>query len=1195
MSTAPTPQELASALGLHAPTDEQARVIAHRLSPLLVVAGAGSGKTATMSQRVVHLVARGAVRPDQVLGLTFTRKATAELAQRVSARLEALGSTGVLEADPDAPEPTIATYNSFAASLVRDHGLRIGIDPEATLITEARAWQIASEIVQARTDPLPVQTLSSAVAAVLRLDAALSENLLTIEQAARDLEDLTALFEGLAAVRGLKTALGQAPARTAERLGMLEAVAAFQERKRSHALITFGDQIALACRIAENVPEAAAQVRAQYPAVLLDEFQDTSVAQVRLLSALFAGSGVTAVGDPNQAIYGWRGASAGALDSFHTHFNPAGTAALDAGADPRQATPVLPLSTAWRNDLAVLEAANVVSAPLRHHVPAPGDAQVTHIPVEPLRPRPAEAGVARGQVHAAFTSDPLAEAEVVADFMAERWRPDAELAVLARVRSAFPVLAQALEARGIPYEIVGLGGMLTVPEVADVRALVTVAADPERGDRLMRLLTGAGLGATDLRALSAHARTLARGGARTPARAQEPEAGPAEAAGHAGPTGPAEAAGPAGPAGARTASDRSGEPGAGAREDTPLLAEAVDAVARHADAARDAAGTTGPAQRPRGGQPRAVEGLSPAGARAVDRIARAVRRVRGALTLALPDVLVLAEQALGLDVEVAARVGNPMGRRALDALRTIAEQYAADVPDATVVGFLTWLDVAADQENGLDAPVVEPEPGAVQLLTVHAAKGLEWDAVAVVGLSEKSFPSYSTEPRSDLSVSDSSWMTRLDEFPHPMRSDAATLPPFEIGALEPPNVDKEEVKVALADYRLALGRHGLAEERRLAYVAITRARHEVLLTGSHLTGTATKPRPMSRFLAELWRRDLLSPLGPGLTDLDPEAANPLAGHSLTATWPPPDPQDDMTRARRAAARAVSQASAHLPGQAHRPPTGTAAPRDATGPDDTDATGPDDTQVSDGPGQVGGPRPQAGEGAPPPGPTDPLVARWREETELLLAERARRRAERPTVVLPDHLAATKVDDLRADPDRFALDLRRPLPPQPRAAGRLGTVFHEALATRLAEQGELISLTEAGVPDSLSRRDRDRVERWLTTAEELPLLAGHVLTDTETELELTLAGTTLRCRLDAVFWNPATSTWLIVDWKTGRRRVPVDQLSVYVHAWAAAHGVGTQAVRAAYVYVDPPGGQVDELRAEALLSLDQIEALLRLENG
>jgi len=106
-----------------------------------------------------------------------------------------------------------------------------------------------------------------------------------------------------------------------------------------------------------------------------------------------------------------------------------------------------------------------------------------------------------------------------------------------------------------------------------------------------------------------------------------------------------------------------------------------------------------------------------------------------------------------------------------------------------------------------------------------AGEGHRPQVDAVIGMVEGVLPSYSTSPADDLSVRDWAWMTRLDEFPHPLRADAGTLPPFELGALEPPDVDKDEVKDLLDSYRLALGRHGLAEERRLAYVAITRARH----------------------------------------------------------------------------------------------------------------------------------------------------------------------------------------------------------------------------------------------------------------------------------------------------------------------------------------------------------------------------------
>ena len=1145
-----TPQTLAEALGIHTPTEEQSRVIAHRLSPLLVVAGAGSGKTATMAQRVVYLVATGQVRPDQVLGLTFTRKATAELDQRVASRLASLGAAGLLpvtapETDgtgadaadaTDVGEPMIATYNSFAGTLVRDHGLRIGVDPDSALITQARSWQIVTSLLEARTLPLPNESLIHNTSAVLVLGDALSQNLLTIDEAAKDLADLSEQFTALAAIKGCKTLVGKAPAVMTEWEALLDVVAELQDYKRRHGLLDFGDQIALACTIAESVPEAVAQVRAQYPAVLLDEFQDTSVAQVRLLSALFADSGVTAVGDPHQAIYGWRGASAGALDTFHQRFNPSGTARLASGIPPADAAPVLELSTSWRNDSTILDVANAVSEPLRSGVVQDGDPVGEHIAVAPLRARPVAFGLKPGTVHGAFLQDPAEEARIVAAFLAERWSPDAEMAVLCRTRAQMEPIAAELERTGLPYTIVGLGGMLYVPEVADVRALLTAATDPERGDRVVRLLTGFGIGASDLHALAGLARDLLR----PPARS--------------------------------TQSTRDGADGSGDQVDSPLLSEALDALLRwHDDGAEEATAT-------------ASQGLTPAGLAVALRTARAIRRVREALALPLPDLVALAEQALGLDIEIAARVDDPMGHRALDSFQATALAYATDTDTPTPTGFLEWLDAAEEHEDAMSAPEVDPTPGAVQLLTVHAAKGLEWDAVAVPGMDEQVFPSYTSSVKEDLRVVETGWMGSTSTFPFPLRADADDLPPFTVGDLSPAATDKPLLTETMTAYKEALGRQSLREERRLAYVAFTRARHDLLLTGSHLSKTASKPRRPSRFLTELRRRDLLVPYADGWVDFDESRPNPLTALTQVGTWPldarqteTPGAQalgngqshDDggadtdraaaLRRARQAAAAQVAAAmSEAIPTELVTEPTPVrAAP---TSP---------------------GHEPEA---------SDDTLRRWRLETGLLLAERARATSATPTVRLPEHLAATRLDDLRADRRRFALDLRRPLPPEPRAAGRLGTVFHDAVAQLLSARGTLFGLGEAGVPDNLDPQDRQRVERWLGTVENLALLDDYVLVDTEIDREITIGATTLRCRMDAVFRRLDGSGWLIVDWKTGRRQVPVDQLSVYVHAWAASQGVSAGSVRAAYVYVDYPGGRVDELAAAGLLSLDRIESAL-----
>mgnify|MGYP000887398446 CR=1 FL=1 len=1145
-----TPQALAEALGIHTPTQEQARVIAHRLSPLLVVAGAGSGKTATMAQRVVYLVATGQVRPDQILGLTFTRKATAELDQRVASRLAGLSAAGLLPATApehdrgvegtsdatDFGEPMIATYNSFAGALVRDHGLRIGVDPDSTLITQARSWQIVTSLLEARTLPLPNESLSHNASATLVLADSLSQNLLTIEEAAKDLADLSEQFTALAAIKGCKTLVGKAPAVMAEWEALLDVVAELHAHKRHHGLLDFGDQIALACAIAESVPEAAGQVRAQYPAVLLDEFQDTSVAQVRLLSALFADSGVTAVGDPHQAIYGWRGASAGALDTFHQRFNPSGTARLASGIPPADAAPVLELSTSWRNDSTILDVANAVSEPLRSGVVQDGDPVGEHIAVAPLRARPVAFGLKPGIVHGAFLQDPAEEARIVAAFLAERWSPDAEMAVLCRTRAQMEPIAAELERTGLPYTIVGLGGMLYVPEVADVRALLTAATDPERGDRVVRLLTGFGIGASDLHALAGLARDLLR----PPARS--------------------------------TQSTRDGADGSGDQVDSPLLSEALDALLRwHDDGAEEATAT-------------ASQGLTPAGLAVALRTARAIRRVREALALPLPDLVALAEQALGLDIEIAARVDDPMGHRALDSFQATALAYATDTDTPTPTGFLEWLDAAEEHEDAMSAPEVDPTPGAVQLLTVHAAKGLEWDAVAVPGMDEQVFPSYTSSVKEDLRVVETGWMGSTSTFPFPLRADADDLPPFTVGDLSPAATDKLLLTETMTAYKEALGRQSLREERRLAYVAFTRARHDLLLTGSHLSKTASKPRRPSRFLTELRRRDLLVPYADGWVDFDESRPNPLTALTQVGTWPLNAGQTETP-----GAQALGNGQSHDDGgtdtdraAALRRARQAAAAQVAAAMSEASPTEllTEPTPVRAAPTSPGH-EPEA---------SDDTLRRWRLETGLLLAERARATSATPTVRLPEHLAATRLDDLRADRRRFALDLRRPLPPEPRAAGRLGTVFHDAVAQLLSARGTLFGLGEAGVPDNLDPQDRQRVERWLGTVENLALLDDYVLVDTEIDREITIGATTLRCRMDAVFRRLDGSGWLIVDWKTGRRQVPVDQLSVYVHAWAASQGVSAGSVRAAYVYVDYPGGRVDELAAAGLLSLDRIESAL-----
>ncbi|MDU1465091.1 UvrD-helicase domain-containing protein, partial [Dermabacter sp.] len=329
-------REVARLLGQPEPTPEQVAVIESPLAPALVVAGAGSGKTETMSARVVWLIANGLVEPRHVLGLTFTKKAAHELAERIDRRLSSLASA-MRSAGIELPStlaastvylggqsPRVATYNGFALDLVHEHALRIGIDPDFTVLPPAAAWQIAYDLVESWQGELPFDHSSGSVAsAVLSLSRALSDHLRT----ARDLDEYLRQIEVETMNLPLQSDGGKkrtSPASVKrlwrvleQRRALVPLLEAFAREKRERGAIDFSDQVSFAAVIAEASSEVREDARTQHRVVLLDEFQDTSVAQLDLLASLFGtGHATCAVGDPNQAIYGWRGASAASLSAF---------------------------------------------------------------------------------------------------------------------------------------------------------------------------------------------------------------------------------------------------------------------------------------------------------------------------------------------------------------------------------------------------------------------------------------------------------------------------------------------------------------------------------------------------------------------------------------------------------------------------------------------------------------------------------------------------------------------------------------------------------------------------------------------------------------------------------------------------------------------------------------------------------------
>src|SRR5256886_1289278 len=527
------PAQLARLLRLPEPTPEQGAVISAPLGPLAVIAGAGSGKSETMAARLVWLVANGMVRRDRVLGLPFTGKAAAEFADRVRSRLERLrragtelpGTSQQETADTEGPfggHPVIGTYHAYAGRLVSDNDLREGLEPSMRLITPALSWQLAAQIVAAYDGPMDeiTWTPQTVTAAVLELAGALSKHL-------RDTSEVSAVGLWLTAEHDalpgrITASVRKIIATQRAREQLLPLVSRYAAAKAAREVLDHGDQVALAARIASRHPEVGAAERARYQVVLLDESQATSHAQLVLLRSLFGGGHpVTAVGDPCQSIYGWRGASAGNLRRFTADFpvvarvRPFGASASSGPA------PVLQLSTSFRNAAQVLDAAAAIQEELRYEAP--------DVPRLSSAPDRAE----RGTVTCALLDTILDEAEWVADQVAallatgrglapdgQPWpeglaanvRPS-DIAVLCRKRSQFVPLRHALEARGIPVEVVGLGGLLAVPEVQDVVCTLRVLHDAGASDALARLLTRPRLriGPRDLVALGRRARALASG------------------------------------------------------------------------------------------------------------------------------------------------------------------------------------------------------------------------------------------------------------------------------------------------------------------------------------------------------------------------------------------------------------------------------------------------------------------------------------------------------------------------------------------------------------------------------------------------------------------------------------------------------------------------------------------------------------
>ncbi|MFI5505577.1 ATP-dependent helicase [Corynebacterium kutscheri] len=800
--------ELSQLVGMKfPPTQQQSQIIEHGLAPLLVVAGAGAGKTETMASRVVWLVANRLVDPEQVLGLTFTNKAARQLDQRIRSRLHQLAlSPDIARIDPDhslrdkiaTTSPTVKTYDSYAGSLVSEYGLLLPVEPSSRLITQTELFQIAYHVVESYQGQLPTSnSVATVTRRLLHLVSEMDNHMVDAAEIIEETKPVLSLVEELSeeAKRPPKY-LADLAAVQKLRLALLPLVEKLKATLAEKRLITFGEQMSLAARLASQREAVATSQRQRFKVIMLDEYQDTGHAQRILLKSLFAGQAVTAVGDPMQSIYGWRGATAANLERFVVDF-----------ADGKTLADKKELTTSWRNPDIVLELANSVSASLLERGNAPRT-------VSPLSSR---AGAPVGEVQLGFFDTRFTERAFVADYLQKQYENRQQrfydrgeqftAAVLVRKNEHTALIAQELADRGVPFEVVGLSGLLNIAEVADLIALATILLRPQDNTAAMRIISGplVGLGIGDIEALAARARNLA-------AHAQ-----------------------------VNTSSDYSEDPKEKLQqiidEISPTIPEAVVGLG-------DAIADLGEADR-----------FSVEGYRRLTQLSAHLRMLRNrSLRQSLPDLFADIEKTFNIRTEVLVRQDpHADGAAGTAHLDRFAQEVAnfAKLPGAHLGAFLDYCALAKDEESGLEPGEVHVSADRVQILTAHKAKGLEWKIVALLHTDTQTYKAKAE-----------TWLTKEQHVPSTLRGDVAEqdnvtgAPILDLSDIEKPVDLKKAMDAHKAEFR-----QGQEEENaRLFYVAMTRSEHDLLITGALASGTGKasldSPYPYFQQLVDI-RGDLV--------------------------------------------------------------------------------------------------------------------------------------------------------------------------------------------------------------------------------------------------------------------------------------------------------------------------------------------------
>ncbi len=1044
-------KELIRILG-KTPSNEQWQAIEAPLEPGLIVAGAGTGKTTVMAARIAWLIMSGKVSPDRILGLTFTTKATNEFQTRVRKYLPAAikfaTESGHFDSE-EIGEPTISTYNSFGSRLLKEHALRLGLEPDARVVVDATRYQLAMRVVANSTKNLAVLGYSAVDATkdVLTLDERLAnyliepEELITFDQAT--LQDLKKIEKRQKLTEEMEIT-------SEKRIAIAQLVQNFRQAKIDADIYDYSDQIRLAAKAATTSNAMQELLKEQFSVVLLDEYQDTSVGQKVLLQALFgSGHPVTAVGDPCQAIYGWRGAEITNMDSFPTDF--------PISIDPMKSANLFNLTGNRRSGEKILTAANLLSSQLRE----------IHPIISPLSVANPDLGP--GQIVVGLHKTFAQEVDWIAGQIANldmtnlKWK---DVAVLIRNKKNIGDFVKALEQRNIPVQVADPGDLVDLPEVREVISYLEIIADPTANTALARILASPrfAIGTRDLALLG------------------------------------------------RAANELVEQEISGTFETRFELATAqVDRVERAC--LLDALELVAKSELPYSTQAR--ERMSD--------LAVELRELRRHASDSLTDLInrIVRTTGLGIQTLINQHGSHQTGFDRISALLDLAGSYVSLDGEMSLRAFVTFLKDAErfDENSTADVSVLD---NAVTVMSVHKSKGLEFSVVALPSVTKEVFPSTTKLKH---------WPKSPTELPKDLKpknlySQAPTFPVNKV----PRGVDYEKFKKGASTDREI-------DERRLAYVAVTRAAQTLIASSSWWGPTQKISRGPSDFLVELHKHATV--FGPWESAPQDNENNPIFESDTGVPWP----QDIAKEIRPKLLIAKNLLET--------------------------TTSYDEGALTE--------------------EEKALISGWDIDLAAINADFEQTLKTERKVKLPTNLSASQVMALKKDEESFLKSLVRPMPRQPSPAATRGTNFH-AWVEEFFKKRSLFdpeSLPGAGDADIYS----DELLEQMKAAFQDSQFAQRDPEALEVAFSILVNSRTWIGRMDAVFagtlTDPKAPGWLVVDWKTGKAGSADElQLSIYRHALAELKQCSPDDVQAIFYYVIDKSVGIPE----KLLSREELEALI-----